>query len=209
MNITEIFHSLQGEGPLIGLPASFIRFTGCLEPYCPWCDTRYALHESTEMTLGQIVDELKNYPGKTVVITGGEPFLQWDAGLSELHTELIRMGYAIQYETSGKTGLPMIDDAMVVCSPKFIDSTWRFDPSNLGKVHYYKFLAGNHESLTGILSFIHENAIAAGQVYVMPIGMTRDEQLRTMEMVFDFCRDNGYRMTPRLHILTFDNRRGV
>ncbi|MBN2297189.1 MAG: 7-carboxy-7-deazaguanine synthase QueE, partial [Deltaproteobacteria bacterium] len=120
MNINEIFHSLQGEGPLIGLPAVFIRFSGCMEPYCPWCDTRHALYESAEMTIIQIADEINRYPGNTVVITGGEPFLQWNTGLSELHTKLIHMGYAIQYETSGKAALPRIDDAVIVCSPKFI-----------------------------------------------------------------------------------------
>jgi len=209
MTITEIFHSLQGEGPLIGLPVVFIRLSGCIEPYCPWCDTKYALYEGAQMTTKQIVDKLKNYHCNAVVITGGEPFMQWNAGLSELHGKLKGLGYAIQYETSGKTTLPQIDDAMVVCSPKFIEGSWRFDPSNLGKVHYYKFLANGHESLLEIQGFIQNNVLEPERVYVMPMGKTRDEQLNTMETVFGFCRDNGYRMTPRLHILTFDCKRGV
>ena len=209
MNITEIFYSLQGEGPLLGLPAVFIRLSGCMEPYCPWCDTKYALYESTEMTIDQIIEKLDDYPCNTVVITGGEPFMQWDEGLSDLHTELIRKGCAIQYETSGKTALPRIEDAVVVCSPKFIENKWWFDLSNLGKVHYYKFLASDQPSFREIEAFIQGHPILREQVYIMPMGETRDEQLSIMETVFTFCRDKGYRMTPRLHILSFDNVRGV
>ncbi|MGB4110545.1 MAG: 7-carboxy-7-deazaguanine synthase QueE, partial [Desulfomonilia bacterium] len=43
MLISEIFSSLQGEGPWTGLPAVFIRLAGCVEPLCPWCDTSHAL----------------------------------------------------------------------------------------------------------------------------------------------------------------------
>ena len=43
----------------------------------------------------------------------------------------------------------------------------------------------------------------------MPLGKTRQDQLKRMEMVFAFCREHGYRMTPRLHVLIFDDKRGV
>ena len=38
VNIHEIFRSFQAEGPLAGLPTTFIRFTGC-DLACKWCDT--------------------------------------------------------------------------------------------------------------------------------------------------------------------------
>ncbi len=209
LNVTEIFHSLQGEGPWLGIPATFLRLGGCVEPYCPWCDTPYALEESTRMSPRDILDALEGYPGRQVVVTGGEPFLQWDHGLADLHASLVLRGYRIQYETSGKVPFPLMPDALIVCSPKCIDGTWRFDPANRGRADYYKFVAHDPGSLEAMEGFIGLYALPKERVYVMPLGTTREEQLRHMEPLFCFCRDHGYRMTPRLHVLTFDSRRGV
>ncbi|NBY66007.1 MAG: 7-carboxy-7-deazaguanine synthase QueE, partial [Verrucomicrobia bacterium] len=41
MRISEIFHSIQGEGLLAGVPSVFIRTSGC-NLRCDWCDTPYA-----------------------------------------------------------------------------------------------------------------------------------------------------------------------
>jgi 7-carboxy-7-deazaguanine synthase len=209
MQISEIFYSLQGEGPHIGEPSVFIRLGGCIEPYCPWCDTAYAWDEFTEMTLEEIMLHVNGFSCRKIVITGGEPFMQWDTGLKSLHEELSGKGFRVSYETSGKTGIPEIEKSFIVLSPKHIGGTWHIRPEDLKKAHFYKFVAENELSFKNIHDFIQGNALPREKVYIMPMGHTRNEQLRRMASVFDFCREHGYTMTPRLHILAFDACRGV
>ncbi|HQP29925.1 MAG TPA: 7-carboxy-7-deazaguanine synthase QueE [Deltaproteobacteria bacterium] len=208
MKVTEIFYSLQGEGVWLGKPAVFLRLGGCLAPYCPWCDTRYAWDEARDMDQEAVLASMARYDCRTVVITGGEPLMQWDE-LAGLHERLIERGYAIQYETSGKAGIPPIEGATVVCSPKYIDHAWRIEPQTLSRAHYFKFIYHDRSSEQAIMQFIKDHHLAAERVYIMPEGSTRRAQLGLMAQTFEFCRQQGLAMTPRLHILAFDARRGV
>ena len=86
MLINEIFYSIQGEGRSAGKPAVFLRLSGC-NLKCRWCDTKYAWKKGEEMTTGQIIQKIKKYPCKHLVVTGGEPMLQQE-GLEELLKKL-------------------------------------------------------------------------------------------------------------------------
>lgn len=109
--VNEIFYSLQGEGYFTGTPAVFLRFSGC-NLKCGFCDTRH--EDFTLMTPAEIIEQLKAYPSRHVIITGGEPSLQLDRILVDLlHDE----GYFIQIETNGTRQLPEGID-WVTCSPK-------------------------------------------------------------------------------------------
>lgn len=109
--VNEIFYSLQGEGYFTGTPAVFLRFSGC-NLKCGFCDTRH--EDFTLMTQAEIIEQLKAYPSRHVIITGGEPSLQLDQILVDLlHNE----GYFIQIETNGTRPLPEGID-WVTCSPK-------------------------------------------------------------------------------------------
>src|SRR5690242_21457481 len=76
LKIAELFYSLQGEGALVGVPSVFVRTSGC-NLRCSWCDTPYTSWqpEGTELTLEQILDEVKSHPARHVVVTGGEPMI--------------------------------------------------------------------------------------------------------------------------------------
>ena len=41
MNVMEIYRSIQGEGTLMGVPTTFVRFFAC-NLRCSWCDTKYS-----------------------------------------------------------------------------------------------------------------------------------------------------------------------
>ena len=68
LKINEIFYSLQGEGYFAGVPAVFVRFSGC-NLSCSFCDTNHGSH--TIMTEEQVVEEISKYPTRHIVITGG------------------------------------------------------------------------------------------------------------------------------------------
>src|SRR5271170_4936051 len=76
LRIAEIFHSIQGEGMLAGVPSAFVRLSGC-NLRCKWCDTPYASWEpeGSEMMLGAIVSEARSEWPTHVVVTGGEPMI--------------------------------------------------------------------------------------------------------------------------------------
>lgn len=78
MRINEQFVSIQGEGQTIGTPAYFIRTAGC-NLRCPDCDTKYSFDENgKEYSLQQLTDSFHATNLDTIVMTGGEPLLQWD-----------------------------------------------------------------------------------------------------------------------------------
>lgn len=115
--VNEIFFTLQGEGAHSGIPAVFVRFSGC-NLKCPWCDTEFS--EYTQMSAQQIVQEMQdlydtpNERRKMCVLTGGEPSLQVDTPLIEaLHAA----GFYICIETNGTRPLPDGID-WITCSPK-------------------------------------------------------------------------------------------
>ncbi|MBR3408592.1 MAG: radical SAM protein [Paludibacteraceae bacterium] len=119
--INEVFYTLQGEGAHSGIPAVFVRFSGC-NLRCPWCDTEFS--EFTEMSADEIVREalslydIPNERRKMLVLTGGEPSLQVDAPLIDA---LHQAGFYICIETNGTRPLPDGID-WITCSPKIVES---------------------------------------------------------------------------------------
>lgn len=107
MKITEIFESLQGEGVQIGQPTLFIRLTGC-NLRCKWCDTQYAYEQGTEMSISEIIDQIKKFTCTQICITGGEPLTQNETG--DLIDELLILDYPISLETNGSINIDSVLD---------------------------------------------------------------------------------------------------
>lgn len=105
MRVSEIFHSIQGESTLAGEPTVFVRFTGC-DLRCQYCDTEYAFYGGTQMSPGEIVEQVAKYPARFVCLTGGEPTLQKD--LPALAQQLLDRGYQVSLETHGQRPLDAV-----------------------------------------------------------------------------------------------------
>lgn len=113
MKVNEIFYSLQGEGRFTGVPAVFVRLSGC-NMHCWFCDTSH--EEGTQMSVEEIVSQVLSFPARHVVITGGEPALQLDKELSDA---LHKAGFFIQIETNGTVPLKEgVSVDWITCSPK-------------------------------------------------------------------------------------------
>ena len=98
MRIIEIFHSLQGEGPLTGVRTTFVRTARC-NLRCAWCDTTYSFGAGRERSITSIVREIARHRTRFVCLTGGEPLLQHES--LELVRSLSERGLTTVIETGG------------------------------------------------------------------------------------------------------------
>jgi 7-carboxy-7-deazaguanine synthase len=146
MFITEIFKSIQGEGTRAGLPCIFVRLTGC-NLRCTWCDTAYAFHGGTKMTVADVAARLDELAGRLlqmsasaavvplVELTGGEPLLQEE--IYPLADQLLASGYTVMIETSGERFIGRLPREVIkIVDVKCPDSGEpdTFDMSNLAEL---------------------------------------------------------------------------
>lgn len=143
MFITEIFKSIQGEGTRAGQPCLFVRLTGC-NLRCTWCDTAYAFHGGTKMTVDEVMDRVEalnqrpdgSSAGISLVeLTGGEPLLQEE--IYPLAEQLLAVGYTVMIETSGERYIGRLPKEVIkIVDVKCPDSGEpdTFDPRNLAEL---------------------------------------------------------------------------
>ncbi|HVW66070.1 MAG TPA: 7-carboxy-7-deazaguanine synthase QueE [Nitrosospira sp.] len=106
LRISEIFFSLQGETSRVGLPTVFVRLTGC-PLRCGYCDTEYAFHGGSRLSISAIMAEVAGYAARHVTVTGGEPLAQREC--LELLRILCDTGYSVSLETSGAIDVAGVD----------------------------------------------------------------------------------------------------
>jgi 7-carboxy-7-deazaguanine synthase len=98
MRIIEVFHSVQGEGPLTGVRTSFVRTARC-NLRCAWCDTTYSFGPGQERSIVSLLREVGSHRTKNVCLTGGEPLLQSES--VDLVRAFSRRGITTVIETGG------------------------------------------------------------------------------------------------------------
>jgi organic radical activating enzyme len=113
----EHFYTLQGEGAYSGQAAYFIRLGGC-DVGCVWCDVKESWDASVHphMTITEMVATAAQYPGRIVVITGGEPSMHDLAPLTEAFKAA---GFRTHIETSASSPLSGILDWVTLSPKKF------------------------------------------------------------------------------------------
>jgi len=111
VRVSEVYASVQGEGPNVGKTTVFLRFGGC-NLRCPgWpCDTQHAIDPayrkdwerySPNDLFDKVTETAQLAGAETITFTGGEPFLQPAGELSWIVFELARRGYQLEAFTNG------------------------------------------------------------------------------------------------------------
>ncbi len=111
LRVSEVFYSLQGESRTVGFPTVFVRLTGC-PLRCAYCDTAYAFHGGTWMTIDAILARVAGYGTGFLTVTGGEPLAQ--RACRRLLTRLCDDGFRVSLETSGSLNIASVDERVTV-----------------------------------------------------------------------------------------------
>jgi 7-carboxy-7-deazaguanine synthase len=224
LKIAELFYSIQGEGSLAGVPSVFIRTSGC-NLRCGWCDTPYTswMPEGADLTLDQILDEVKAHPARHVVVTGGEPMIAPE--IIPLTERLHALGLHITIETAGTVFQPVACQLMSI-SPKLGNSTpgdprWaaqhdrlRIQPATLAQLmarypYQLKFVIEKPGDLTEVRALVEDLKADLGRVILMPEGTDRERLRERALWLVEVCKKEGFRFSSRLHVDLYGNRRGV
>ena len=231
----EIFASVQGEGPSMGMPVAFMRLSRC-NLACVWCDTAYTWHfqgderphrdgveydrKANQLSLpeDEVAARIMALGQSRLVITGGEPLLQAPAlaRLLELLPDV-----SVEIETNGTTRAPAPLDIRIDqfnVSPKLAHSG---NPADLALIPerldtyatdpraWFKFVIAAPADLDEVLALRDRYRFKPDHVFLMPEG-TDSETLREREQwLAPLCVEHGFRMSDRLHIHLYGDTRGT
>lgn len=216
IRVSEIFASIQGEGPSVGTPSVFVRLQGC-SVGCRWCDTKYTWdpRRGRALALDTVLSEVKQAGHENVVVTGGEPlehpaFVPLIAGLKAA-------GHRVEVETAG-TEIPppaAVDqwNVSLKLAHSGVPEGRRLRPEAITRFRdlgaWFKFVVGEERDVDEVLRIQAEHGLPSTRILLMPLGMRREEQQARMRQVVGWSRRHGFRFSPRLHILIWGPKRGV
>lgn len=231
----EIFASLQGEGPSMGMPVAFVRLSRC-NLACTWCDTAYTWRfegdnrphrdgiaferKANQVTLSpaEAAERIAALGQKRLVITGGEPLLQAPA-LAELLAHLPDI--AVEIETNGTVAPPARLDVRVDqynVSPKLAHSG---NPADLALLPerldawasepraFLKFVIASPDDVEEVLALHARYRFRPERVFLMAEGTDSTTLRARQAWLSELCLKHGFRMSDRMHIHLYGDTRGT
>ena len=235
----EIFASLQGEGPSIGKPSTFVRLSRC-NLACVWCDTAYTWRftgdnrphrdglaferGANQVTLdeAEVAARIAALAPSRLVVTGGEPLLQGPALARMLALLLAELpGLHIEVETNGTvTPAPALDGLVdqYNVSPKLKHSGNAIDlaqiPERLAAWAadpraWFKFVIAEPDDLAEVLAIQQGHAIPSSRILLMPEGRDSQTLRARMRWLAEVCSKHEFSLSDRLHIHLYGDTRGT
>jgi 7-carboxy-7-deazaguanine synthase len=229
--INEVYgRTIQGEGPTLGHPCVFLRLATCNQ-HCSWCDTPFtwkwdewdSTDEAHVMSYAEVKQRLVDnglHDTGRVVISGGEPMLQWRQLCEMFEAHAVFSQTAIEIETAGTIAPRDFTHvyARFNVSPKLENSgnpkQQRYRPKALRAFAefedaIFKFVVAAPEDFAEIDEIVAECEIPRGAVYVMPEGVNATDVQEHARMVAEEVISRGWRLTTRLQVELWGNKRGV
>jgi 7-carboxy-7-deazaguanine synthase len=231
MNVMEIYRSVQGEGTLMGVPTTFVRFFAC-NLRCSWCDTKYSWSTREggtweALSAYKIAERVSTLGAQHVVLTGGEPTLQKD--LAQLAQLLKDQGHHLTVETNTTifptAVVPLID--LWSLSPKLTSAGQnylrypvieRFLTTLRRDQQQWKFVIRDDEDEYHLRTLLCTYPIFTEQklpIILQPEGDSATVDYpaaleRLAERVSDhFWNNYSVRVLPQLHVIIWGRRRLV
>jgi len=229
MKLSELFHSIQGEGKLSGVPSVFVRASGC-NLRCTWCDTPYASWnpQGADVSIDEIVRQVAAFPARHVVLTGGEPLIMPD--IVRLCESLKSRSYHLTMETAATVFAPVRIDLASI-SPKLSNSTprdreggrfalnheaHRINLQTIQKLidtspdFQLKFVVSQEKDIEEIDVLLAQlRGWSPADVLLMPEGIEQAALAAKGGWLSDVCKRTGFRFCPRLQIALYGNKRGT
>jgi 7-carboxy-7-deazaguanine synthase len=202
LDVTEIFATIQGEGPHAGVPSVFIRLGGC-NLACKFCDTDFETKQNlsvADITTQADALSLNSKGIRThhlIVLTGGEPFRQPIAPLCQ---SLLDAGFQVQIETNGTLWREIPEAVQIVCSPKAPDGTYYpLRTDILPRIAALKFLVSTSRPAYQTIPEVGQ-ATYHIPVYVQPIDEHDTEKNQQNHLLAaQLAREHGLRLCIQLH----------
>ena len=237
--ISEVFVSIQGEGPTAGRLAVFIRLAGCnlmcggqgtqfdkqLHNGATWrCDTVEVWMKGKNTKIMDILNS-RAYEyvkkGAHVIITGGEPLIHGKKLEVLTHFLTHQLDAYIEVETNGtiEPGGDLVNHV----------NQWNVSPklANSGNDEYLRFNQhawNKFQSLNAVFKFVvsgigdaveiektfqQQEPINWRRVYFMPAGESQKELLKTRPMAAELAIEYGANYSDRMHIVIWNQKTGV
>jgi organic radical activating enzyme len=225
LRVSEIFASIQGEGPSAGERCTFLRLAHC-NLRCQWCDTRYSWdweryayeREVRRMTLDEVAATITDHAEPRLVLTGGEPLLQQDRVaqlLGRLPKQLV-----IEVETNGTVRpapalLERVDQWNV--SPKLAGSgeprERRLVPEVLAVLAetgraWLKIVVGEADDPREAMDLVEALTWPRERVLFMPEADSAAALRERAPRIVTLAQAEGVGVSPRLHVERFGGARG-
>jgi len=231
--VNEIFGpTIQGEGPSTGRRCGFLRLGGC-NLSCRWCDTPYtwdwrgtsdegkAYDPRVELNLrdtDKVADQLLALGVELIVVTGGEPLSQQERLLPVVE-RLTSADVRVEIETNG-TIAPgdrlVAHGARFNVSPKLSHAGGprhrRVRPEALRHLNEtegvaFKFVCRSTEDLDEVAQL--EAELTLNPIWIMPEGRSAAQISHGLGVLADEVVNRGWNLSSRLHILAWNDKRGV
>ena len=164
LKVNEIYYSIQGESTKAGLPCIFIRLTYC-NLRCSYCDTEYAFYDGKDMSIDEIIKEIKKFNCTLVEITGGEPLVQ--KGSADLMERLCNEGFSVLLETGGSLPVKGIDKRVKIIMDLKCPSSGMLKKNLYENINYIKpddeikFVIGSREDYNWTKDILQQYDLAS------------------------------------------------